>query len=66
MRCSKCGSDNPEQRTYCDDCASLLGQQQLVITPQLQQAMEVLKLSLPELTAVVKKNLAPGGGKKDG
>jgi len=41
-------------------------QQQLVLTPQLQQAIKILKLSLPELAAVVQSDLALRGGEKKG
>jgi uncharacterized membrane protein YvbJ len=57
MRCSKCGSDNPEYKRFCGDCGSSLERQQLVMTPQLQQAIKILQLSLPELEAVVQKEL---------
>jgi uncharacterized membrane protein YvbJ len=57
MRCSKCGSDNPEDKRFCGDCGSPLERQQLVMTPQLQQAIKILQLSLPELEAVVQKEL---------
>jgi DNA-directed RNA polymerase specialized sigma54-like protein len=40
--------------------------QQLVMTPQLQQAIKILKLSLPELEAVVRNELGPRGGEKKG
>ena len=58
MRCSKCGSDNPEDKRFCGDCGSPLERQQLVMTPQLQQAIKILKLSLPELEAAVRQSLA--------
>jgi DNA-directed RNA polymerase specialized sigma54-like protein len=40
--------------------------QQLVMTPQLQQAVNILKLSLPELEAMVQNELAPHGRQKKG
>ena len=40
--------------------------QQLVMTPQLQQAIKILKLSSPELAALVQNDLAPRGGEKNG
>ena len=58
MLCWKCGRDNPEDKRFCGDCGSLLEQQQLVMTPQLQQAIKILKLSLPELGAVVRQSIA--------
>jgi len=58
MRCSKCGSNNPEYKRICGDCGSPLERQQLVMTPQLQQAIKILKLSLPELKATVRQSLA--------
>ena len=57
MRCSKCGSDNPEDKKFCGDCGSPLARQQLKMTPQLHQAIKILKLSLPELGAVVRQSL---------
>jgi hypothetical protein len=38
--------------------------QQLVMTPQLQQAVNILKLSLLELEAMVQNELAPHGRQK--
>jgi hypothetical protein len=58
MRCSKCGSDNPEDKRFCGDCGSPLARPQLKMTPQLQQAIKILKLSLPELGALVRQSLA--------
>jgi Sigma-54 factor, Activator interacting domain (AID) len=40
--------------------------QQLVMTPQLEQAVNILKLSLPELEAMVQNELAPRGNQKKG
>ena len=57
MRCSKCGSDNPEDKRFCGDCGSPLERQQLVMTPQLQHAIKILQLSLPELEALVQREL---------
>jgi uncharacterized membrane protein YvbJ len=54
MRCAKCGSHNPEDKKFCGDCGSLLEWPQLVMTPQLQQAIKILQLSLPELEAAVR------------
>jgi DNA-directed RNA polymerase specialized sigma54-like protein len=40
--------------------------QQLVMTPQLQQAIKILKLSLPALAAVVQNDRASRGGENKG
>jgi uncharacterized membrane protein YvbJ len=45
MRCSKCGSGNPENKRFCGDCGSPLERQQLLMTPQLRQAVKILRLS---------------------
>jgi len=37
----------------------LLRQQRLVMTPQLEQAIKILQLSVPELAAVVQMNWLP-------
>ena len=47
----------------CVECGTielaqdLLRQQRLVMTPQLEQAIKILQLSLPELAAVVQNEL---------
>jgi uncharacterized membrane protein YvbJ len=58
MICWKCGSDNPDDKGFCGDCGSTLERQQLVMTPQLQNAINILKLSLPELEATVRQSLS--------
>jgi Sigma-54 factor, Activator interacting domain (AID) len=47
--CLKCGTIELAQ--------DLLRQQRLVMTPQLEQAIKILQLSLPELAAVVQNEL---------
>jgi len=47
--CVKCGTIELAQ--------DLLRQQRLVMTPQLDQAIKILQLSLPELAAVVQNEL---------